>query len=239
VLGQNYPNLEYIIVDGGSTDKSIEIIKKYEHSLAYWVSEKDYGQSDAINKGFAQSRGEILAWINSDDAYYPGVLRKIADHFASHPQHDLLYGYHNDTDTVGNIIRRGFYIPFSSHAFKVGFAICQPSSFWRRTVWSACGPLDINLHYCMDYDFYSRALNYGFVFRSVPLLICRFRYHAESKSLTRKGSFQDEMRILFRKHFPGHHNTRFRSSISRGEYFFLTALRRILRNYPCITGSSV
>jgi glycosyltransferase involved in cell wall biosynthesis len=129
VLSQDYSNLEYIIIDGGSTDNSVEIIKKYAERLSYWVSKPDAGQSDAINKGFRKASGDICAWINSDDVYYPGVLTMIAASFEEHPSVDLLYGYHNDVNEKDEVIRKGMYFPFYKHAFKVGFAICQPTSF--------------------------------------------------------------------------------------------------------------
>ncbi|MBE3128764.1 MAG: glycosyltransferase, partial [Actinobacteria bacterium] len=93
VLNQNYPNLEYIIIDGGSTDGSLEIIKKYEKYLVYWVSEKDNGQADAINKGFQKSTGQILAWLNADDLYLPGTLFKIKDTFQKYRENHFLYGH--------------------------------------------------------------------------------------------------------------------------------------------------
>ena len=91
VLNQNYPNLEYLIIDGGSTDGSVEIIRKYEKYLAYWVSEKDNGQADAINRGFQKSTGKILAWLNSDDIYLPGTLLKVSETFNKNPEVDLIF----------------------------------------------------------------------------------------------------------------------------------------------------
>ena len=101
VLSQDYPDLEYIIVDGGSTDGSLEIIKKYEDRLAWWVSEKDQGQTDAINKGFARATGKYLAWLNSDDTYQPGALSKAAEYLESHPEVGLVYGETNYIDQDG------------------------------------------------------------------------------------------------------------------------------------------
>src|SRR5436190_1293824 len=147
VLDQDYPNLEYIVIDGGSTDGSVEIIKKYADRLAYWVSESDQGQSEAINKGFARATGDVLAWLNSDDAYYPGSVAYIANHFQNNPADDLIYGVHNDVNERGEVIRKGMWFPFAAQVFQVGFAICQPTSFWRRKVWDTCGPLDTSLHY--------------------------------------------------------------------------------------------
>ena len=106
VLSQNYPHLEYIIVDGGSTDGSVEIIQKYENKLAWWVSEKDQGQTDAINKGLAHAKGDILAWINSDDAYEAGALSSAVDFLQAHPENGLVYGDANYINEAGSVIGR-------------------------------------------------------------------------------------------------------------------------------------
>src|ERR1051325_2361432 len=104
VLSQDYPQIEYIIVDGGSTDGSVNIIKKYEDQLAWWTSEKDEGQTDAINKGFARAKGDILAWINSDDTYEPGAVTAAAQYLHEHPDVGMVYGDCNYIDRSGNII---------------------------------------------------------------------------------------------------------------------------------------
>src|SRR5512136_2224736 len=106
VLAQDYPNLEYIIVDGGSTDGSVEIIQKYAGHLAWWVSEKDKGHADALNKGFAHARGDILAWLNSDDTYYPGAVAEAVTYLQSHPETGMVYGDADLTDNAGHVIGR-------------------------------------------------------------------------------------------------------------------------------------
>jgi glycosyltransferase involved in cell wall biosynthesis len=104
VLGQGYTNLEYIIIDGGSTDNSVDIIRKYSNSLTFWKSERDQGQSDAINQGFQRATGDIVAWINSDDYYLPGILLKIIEYFERHPQVDIVYGDLQVIDPSGNFL---------------------------------------------------------------------------------------------------------------------------------------
>jgi len=227
VMRQQYPGLEYIVFDGGSTDDTLDILKSYPHLK--WLSERDRGQSDAINKGFDRAQNDIVAWINSDDMYYPGALKKIASLFEQDPSVDLLYGYHNDIDGRDQVIRKGMYFPFYRHAFEVGFAICQPTSFWRRKVWESCGPLDTKLHYCMDYDFYAKAIKTGFNIKSVPVLVCQFRYHVSNKGTIAKWGFMNETKTLFMKHCPKRHSGNLAKLFSRAEYLFLIGARRILR----------
>lgn len=163
VLGQGYPNLEYIIIDGGSTDGSVEVIRRYADRLTYWVSEPDGGQSEAINKGFARATGAVMTWLNSDDVLMPGALSLVGEIFARHPEIAWLTGLPANVDAAGHLaevppptarfrglIRRGWY-----HGRALGF-IRQEGSFWRRGLWDACGPLDESLHYTMDYALWRR-----------------------------------------------------------------------------------
>ena len=230
VINQNYPNLEYIIIDGGSSDNSVEIIKKYKKYLSYWISEKDEGQSDAINKGFEKATGDILAWINSDDQYYPDVFNQIAHAFATNKV-DLMYGYHNDVNTQGKTIRKGIFVPFNTYAFKIGFAICQPTSFWRKEVWETCGPLNKSLLFCMDYDFYCRVVKNKYIIKSFPTLICKFRYHTESKSMNFHSRFKDETIFLQKNYFPEIWSNPNSSFFAKCLYFILIGSRRIIRTF--------
>jgi glycosyltransferase involved in cell wall biosynthesis len=229
VLDQNYPNLEYFVLDGGSSDNSVDIIHKYSSRLTYWHSQPDKGQSDAINQGFSMAAGEILAWINSDDAYYPGVLLDIAEAFQKYKDYGIIFGFNNDVDQSGRVIRHGGYFPFFSHGFRTGFMFGQPTSFWRREVWEKCGPLDTSLHYCMDYDFFAKALLNGYRFKSIHLKVCRFRYHSNSKTLASRQNFYKESRILMHNYFPEQHDTLIKDRISRIEYLGLRAARKIVR----------
>ena len=155
VIGQGYPNLEYIIIDGGSTDESVEIIRRYEKHLAYWVSEPDRGQSHAINKGFERATGEIFGWLNSDDWYHPGALMAVAEAFAANPDAgavvgagDMLY-----EETGRAILVESFSVtPESLYRSVLGQYFMQPSCFFTRMAWEACGPLDESLHLAMDTD---------------------------------------------------------------------------------------
>ena len=158
VLEQDYSNLEYFIFDGGSTDNSVEIIRKYEKHLDFWVSEKDNGQTDAINKGMKKATGEIVAWLNSDDFYYPGTLQTIADAYATHPEAGLFVGNGTLNDKSGRKIRTysdGVGFDFDV-LLKGSNFILQPSTFINRKVFSDVGYLDETLYYTMDLEFWLR-----------------------------------------------------------------------------------
>lgn len=141
VLGQNYPNLEYLIIDGGSTDNSVEIIKKYEDKLAYWVSEKDNGQSEAINKGFKIATGEILGWINSDDMYMPNILNTVSK--LMNPENEkLIYGQCVHIEQVPKVVFTYGSSIFQHNDISQIDYIIQPSSFWTRKTWDKVEELD-------------------------------------------------------------------------------------------------
>lgn len=153
VLTQGYPNLEYIIIDGGSTDGSLEIIKKYSNQLSYWISEPDGGMYEAIQKGFDKSTGEIMAWINSDDMYHPGALFVISDIFQSFPEVNWLLGAMTSYDEKGRTIGLERSKSFSKYDFYIGNFkwIQQESVFWRKSLWERTGSkLNFNLKYAGD-----------------------------------------------------------------------------------------
>ena len=183
VLNQNYPNLEYIIIDGGSTDRSVEIIKKYEKYLAYWVSEKDEGQSDAINKGFKKSSGEILAWLNSDDLYLPNTLFKIRNAFEKDNRIKFIYGHSILIDANNNIIRVIYTVPqtYFSYIHDSGGNVFQGSVFWRREIFFKYGMLDKNLEYAMEYELFDKFFkNEKGCF--LDDILAAYRLHKEAKS---------------------------------------------------------
>ncbi len=182
VLLQGYPDLEYIIIDGSSTDESVEIIRKYEPWITYWISEPDAGQTDAINKGIRKTTGGVLAWLNSDDVYRPEALQQIGKSFITLPHVDLLYGDCEMIDGSGRLfdrfnVRSGDLVQLLEENF-----IAQPSAFCTREAWEKAGGLDGTLHYAMDYDLWLRIFLAGMTSVYVPTVISRFRYHGASKS---------------------------------------------------------
>jgi glycosyltransferase involved in cell wall biosynthesis len=210
VLDQGYPNLEYIVIDGGSTDGSADVIRKYEKHLAYWVSEKDRGQTHAINKGFARATGEIRAYLNSDDFYHPGALRAVGEHFRDHPATDLLHGrctYVNErgAPTGAEQFGRIGTVPDVLDLWAVWWnrrQFVQPEVFWSRRIAERVGPFDEALYFVMDYDYWARIILAGG--RVAPLdrpLSC-FRLTPVQKSAHSAG-VADELLGLARKYLWG------------------------------------
>jgi glycosyltransferase involved in cell wall biosynthesis len=182
VLEQDYPRIEYIIVDGGSTDGSMDIIKKYADRLAWWVSERDLGQTDAINKGFARARGEILAWINSDDTYEPGAVSAAAEVMKSRPEVGLVYGDANFIDGSGRVTGHFPAAKTDYIRLRRGYVhIPQQASFFRADLWKKVGPLDPSFFFAMDYDLWVRLARLAPVLY-VPHTWANFRLHKTGKT---------------------------------------------------------
>ena len=202
VLNQNYPNLEYIIIDGGSTDGSVEIIKKYEKYLTYWVSEKDKGQADAINKGFKKSTGEILAWLNSDDTYLPGIFYKIAKDFRQNSEVDLIFGNIYFVDDTDKRIRELRFTEFDfSTLIYEGGNLHQTGTFWTRKIYEKVGGLNSNYKFCMDYDFFCRVAKAGKLCHMRDFF-ANFRMHANAKSSTISHIGHKEHKEIMRRYIP-------------------------------------
>jgi glycosyltransferase involved in cell wall biosynthesis len=185
ILNQNYPNLELIIIDGGSTDESLEIIKKYEKYIAYWVSEKDKGQSDGLNKGFMKATGDIIGWQNSDDIYLPRAFFKIVQVFKENPNVDIVYGNRYDIDEDDKIIGRTIFNRFSRIVYlyeDVGFCLSTQTTFWKKELFSKVGLLDVNLKFAMDYEWIMRAAFKGAKFYYLPFYLGAIRRHKLAKT---------------------------------------------------------
>lgn len=195
VLNQDYPNLEYIIIDGGSTDGSVEIIKKFANRITYWISEPDFGQSDALNKGFSKSTGDILGYINSDDLYSLTTFNKISTYFTLNPDIDLIYGNSVIIDDKDKVIGMIPALPFNLKEHLNGvFSIPQPSSFWRREVLENVKGFNINNHSCMDGEFFAYAAARNFRFKKVDVILSQFRIHSHSKT----GALNSEIKKRYR-----------------------------------------
>lgn len=203
VLLQGYPNLEYIIIDGGSTDDSVEIIKKYDKYLAYRVSELDRGQSHAINKGFAQATGSVLAWLNSDDFYEPDTLNLVGEAFASDLRPMWAAGAGRYIDTSGGLL----YVlkpqtPSTIAEYLSGFGgMSQPASFWHRLLWKkAGGELREDFHYCMDEDLWIRFALVGARPHVLDATLCVRRIHEQAKTSTNHAGFVEDMTSIVQEY---------------------------------------
>lgn len=199
VLLQKYPNIEYIIIDGGSKDNTIEIIQKYEKFLKYWISEIDKGQSDAINKGFNKSSGDIFNWINSDDYYEPNTLIEVSNNFLNKD----INVYCGISRIFGNgkcTLSEGTTVYFKNLEKTVAFAkIDQPATFFKKEIWDKQGELNINLNYVMDKEFWIRyLLNYGTngIVKNNKQLV-NYRLHEKSKTVQMADNFNIETSNLF------------------------------------------
>lgn len=197
VINQNYPNLEYIIIDGGSTDNSLDVIKKYEKYLTYWISEPDTGQSDAINKGLKIATGEIINWLNTDDYYEPNALIKIAEKFLENNNTKVVCArsrlFKNQNETVG--FTKGTDIYPNNVAKTIGWArIDQPETFFHRSAIEKMGLLDIELNYLMDRDWWIKYLLFFGTENVVKFsdIVVNFRLHNNSKTVLQREKFQVE-----------------------------------------------
>lgn len=209
VINQNYPNLEYIVIDGGSTDTSIEIIKKYESHLAYWVSEKDNGQSHSVNKGFRRATGEIIGWLNSDDTYLQNAFERIITLFKDNPDVDVIYGNFVYIDNHGNWLRkRKVFKNLTIEMLLDHDYIGQPALFFRRSIFEKIGYLDESLHYSMDWDFVIR-LRKNYAMLHCPFYLATYRVNKNTKtSLEATTEYKRELKLFQQKHCVSSSQTR-------------------------------
>lgn len=199
VLEQDYPRIEYIVVDGGSSDGSMDILRKYADRLAWWISEPDRGQTDAINKGFSRARGEILAWLNSDDTYQPGAVGEAAAYLMEHPEVGLVYGDTNFIDENDRVIGRFPARQTDYRRLRRGYVhVPQQAAFFRAELWRRVGPLDPTFYFAMDYDLWVRlAAQAPMVY--YPRLWANFRLHGEAKTIAADDRCWPEMlRVHYR-----------------------------------------
>lgn len=200
VLEQDYPNVEYIVVDGGSKDESVEVIKKYQDRLAWWVSEKDKGHADALNKGFSHTTGEILAWLNSDDIYFPNAVSEAVEVLQRQPTVGMVYGDAELIDDSGAVVGQ-----FSSkqtsyrQMLRGSVHIPQATTFFRADLWRRVGPLDLSLFFSFDYDLWVRLAKVSQLLY-VPKLWAKFRIHQAGKTIVNDDRcYPDMLRVLERE----------------------------------------
>ena len=183
VISQDYPNLEYIVMDGGSTDNTVQVLEKYDSRITYWQSKKDNGQAAAINEGFARATGEVLCWLNSDDMYMPGTLLQVGRHFRNLSGPALLFGnalhfYENSAKARGSDVS-------GRHAtldLRLCDYIIQPSSFWTRETWEKAGPLNESFHFTFDWEWFIRVQAMAAELKPVKDYLSLYRIHDQHKS---------------------------------------------------------
>jgi hypothetical protein len=196
VLAQEYPSLEYIIVDGASTDGSQEIIQKYADRLAWWISEPDQGQADAINKGLSRASGEIVAWLNSDDLYLPGAVSAAAQALEADPQAGMVFGDATTIDEHGSELKPLVFGDWGLQELMRFRIICQPAVFMRRAVVEQAGGLDPSYHFLLDHHLWIRLAQRAPV-QHVPAAWAAARHHPAAKNVSQAAGFgQEAFRIL-------------------------------------------
>jgi glycosyltransferase involved in cell wall biosynthesis len=196
VLDQDHPQIEYMVIDGASTDGSVEIIKRYADQLAWWVSEKDHGQADAINKGFARASGEIIAWLNSDDYYLPGAISAAVKVLDENPDAVLAYGDMLAVDEHGRTFNTLHYRPLSLEDLLCFQIIGQPAVFMRRSALQKTNGLNPTFHFLLDHLLWIELTQHGKILHASQTWAAA-RYHAEAKNRAKAAEFGHEaFRIL-------------------------------------------
>lgn len=189
VLNQNYPNLEYIIIDGGSADNSVDIIKKYEEQISYWVSEPDEGQTHAINKGFKKATGDLVAWMNSDDVYFENAFEHVSQAYnQTNGSFDVYFGDKANINQEGRFIREYLYPPFSGWGIKytTNMNISNQSAFWKRELFDKVGLLNEDIQFAMDYEYFLRLYMQDATFYKIPEVLGALRMYSDNKSSDEK-----------------------------------------------------
>jgi GT2 family glycosyltransferase len=196
VLNQDHADIEYLVIDGGSNDGSADIIKKYAPRLAYWISEKDSGQADAINKGMARAKGEIVAWLNSDDYYLPGAVTAAVKAFDENPETVLVYADMLAVDEHGQTFNTLLYRQLTLEDLLSFQIIGQPAVFMRRAAFEKAGGLDLSYHFLLDHHLWIRIAAQGHILH-IPQTWAAARYHAAAKNRAQAAAFgQEAFRIL-------------------------------------------
>ncbi len=197
VLSQDWPSIEYVVFDGASTDGTVDVLRKYSAKIR-WVSQKDNGQTDAVNQGILATSGEIIGWLNSDDIYYPGALRAAAEYFAAHPDIDVVYGMADHIDLNDHPFESYWTEPWDFARLQWHCFICQPATFFRRSVVDRYGLLDAKLIYCMDYEYWLRLASAGVRFGYLERKLAGSRMYADNKTQAARLKVHKEINDMFR-----------------------------------------
>lgn len=212
VINQNYPNLEFILMDGGSSDHSLELIKKYSDKLTYWESKKDNGQADAINKGLIKCTGDVICWLNSDDILMEGTLSNIAQKFNDIKEPAIISGNYRTIDINGKVIwwpKAESNTIYLSNYSELDLLKCwrntlpQPSTFWNRAAFEKLKLLNSGFHFAMDLEYWLRAISMNIKIYKTNVVYSSFRIHPESKSSTLEVKLKDELKSLQRMYLKG------------------------------------
>lgn len=197
---QTGAEIEHVVFDGGSTDSTVQVLEAANPPVR-WVSRKDRGQTDAVNQGIHATDGEIIGWLNSDDVYYPGAVKKVVDFFSANPGVDVVYGMADHIDLVDHAFESYPSQPWNFEKLKESCFICQPALFFRRRVVENIGVLDESLHFCMDYEYWLRLGKAGVRFAYLQEKLAGSRLYADNKTLGSRAKVHREINDMFRKLF--------------------------------------
>jgi glycosyltransferase involved in cell wall biosynthesis len=200
VAVQSGAEIDHVVFDGGSTDDTVEVLKRFGNGVK-WTSEKDNGQTDAVNKGIRATDGEIIGWLNSDDIYYPDAIARVVAYFEAHPEVDVIYGMADHIDLADHAFETYPTEPWNFERMRDTCIICQPAAFFRRSVVEKHGLLDERLNYCMDYEFWLRLGKAGVRFAYLEHKLAGSRLYAENKTLGSRqkvhAEINDMQKMLF------------------------------------------
>jgi glycosyltransferase involved in cell wall biosynthesis len=199
ILSQEIPDLDYLVMDGGSTDETVSILKSFGEKIR-WKSEPDKGTADAINKGFLTTQSEFIAWLNSDDIYYPGTLETVTEFFDSHPEIDVVYGDANHIDAEDRVLETYPTEPFSWERLIETCIISQPAAFFRRHAIEKFGFLDATFPNSVDYELWVRWAKNGVKFQYLPKLLAATRIHPEAKTIANRVACHKDNNDILKKY---------------------------------------